>query len=172
MTPKGHNFWWLEVGGTQDTIADADTIRDELLKIAYGGWPMDDHHPEGIEFPGDPTTFHPAPSPFGIPYRALYSRNMENLFFAGRNISATHMALSSTRVMATCALMGQAVGTAAAIAVKHDLTPRGVYEQKMRQLQDTLMEQDSHLPWHTRSIPAMSRAAGSLPDACLVPWRR
>jgi len=38
LTPQGHNFWWLEVGGTEDTIADAETIRDELLKVAYGVW--------------------------------------------------------------------------------------------------------------------------------------
>jgi len=120
---------------------------------------MDDHHPGGVEHPGEPTVFNLAPSPYGIPYRSLYSCNMENLFFAGRNISATHMALSSTRVMATCALMGQAVGTAAAIAVKYRLTPRGVYQQKTRQLQDALMEQDCYLPWHTRVIPEMSHSA-------------
>jgi hypothetical protein len=97
--------------------------------VAYGGWTMDDHHPGGIRYAGPPTIFHPAPSPYGIPYRSLYSRNVENLFFAGRNISATHAAMSSTRVMATCAIMGQAVGTAAAIATRDGLTPRGVYEQ-------------------------------------------
>jgi len=127
--------------------------------IAYGGWPMDDHHPAGLEHPGEPTAFNPTPSPYGIPYRSLYSCNIENLFFAGRNISASHMALSSTRVMATCAVMGQAVGTAAAIAVKSGVTPRGVYEQKIEQLQETLMEQDCYLPWHTRTIPALSRSA-------------
>ena len=91
--------------------------------------------PAGCDWPGEPTIFHPAPSPFGIPYRCLYSRNVENLFCAGRNISATHAALSSTRVMATCATLGQAVGTAAAIAVREGLTPRGVYEQQRRRAQ-------------------------------------
>ncbi|MCA1808657.1 MAG: FAD-dependent oxidoreductase, partial [Lentisphaerae bacterium] len=81
--------------------------------VAYGGWTMDDHFPEGFYKKEAGTTFHPAPSPYGIPYRSLYSRNIENLFMAGRNISATHSALSSTRVMATCATLGQAVGTAA-----------------------------------------------------------
>ena len=92
---------------------------------------MDDHHPDGIKYPGKPTIFHPAPSPYGIPYRALYSKNIDNLFFAGRNISATHAAMSSTRVMATCSLLGQAVGTAAAVAVKNSLNPRGVYQNKL-----------------------------------------
>ena len=72
--------------------------------VAYGGWPMDDHHPDAIHYPGEPTIFHKAPSPYGIPYRSLYAHNIGNLFFAGRNISATHMALSSTRVMRTGAL--------------------------------------------------------------------
>jgi hypothetical protein len=99
--------------------------------VAYGGWTMDDHHPDGFRYKGQPTIFHPAPSPYGIPYRSLYSKNISNLFFAGRNISATHAALSSTRVMATCAIMGQAVGTAAAIAVRDDLSPRGVYEERL-----------------------------------------
>ena len=79
--------------------------------------------------------------------------------FAGRNISATHMAMSSTRVMATCALMGQAVGTAAAIAVKTSLTPRGIYEKKIGELQDLLIEQDCYLPGHARKIPALTKKA-------------
>ena len=127
--------------------------------VAYGGWTMDDHHPAGFRHPGPPTIFHPAPSPYGIPYRCLYSRNVANLLFAGRNISATHAALSSTRVMATCAVCGQAVGTAAAIAVRDGLTPRGVYERRIRELQQTLMDDDCYLPWHAREVPALSRAA-------------
>ena len=65
--------------------------------IAYGGWSMDDHHPSGFRTAERPTIFHPAPSPYGIPYRSTYSRNIENLMFAGRNISVTHTAMSSTR---------------------------------------------------------------------------
>ncbi len=120
---------------------------------------MDDHHPAGFRYPGPPTIFHPAPSPFGIPYRSLYSRNIANLFCAGRNISTTHAALSATRVMATCALCGQAVGTAAAIAARNNLSPRGVYQERIRELQETLMDDDCYLPWHARPVPALSRAA-------------
>ena len=69
---------------------------------------------------------HPAPSPYGIPYGVLYSKNIENLFFAGRNISATHAAMSSTRVMGTCSLLGQAMGNAAAICVREKILPRDV----------------------------------------------
>ncbi len=127
--------------------------------VAYGGWSMDDHHPAGFRYSGEPTIFHPAPSPYGIPYRCLYSKNISNLFFAGRNISATHAALSSTRVMATCARLGQAVGTAAAIAVKCNLTPRGVYERRIEELKQYLMEDDCYLPWNVRKIPELTKAA-------------
>lgn len=127
--------------------------------VAYGGWSMDDHHPGGIRWPGQPTLFHPAPSPYGIPYRCLYSRNVENLLCAGRNISCTHAAMSSTRVMATCALCGQAVGTAASLAVQHQTTPRGVGREHLRELQQALLDDDCYLPWQRRALPALSQPA-------------
>jgi hypothetical protein len=210
------NYWWMEVGGVNDSIGDTEKIRDELLKIAfgvwdhiknhgdhnadywvldwigflpgkresrryvgdyiltqndirsegrfedlaaYGGWPMDDHNPLGFDFPGEPTVFHLAPSPYGIPYRCLYSRNIENLMFAGRNISVTHAALSSTRVMRTCSIVGQAVGTASYIAVKKQTSPRGVCKKYMGELQNMLMEDDCYLPWRTRLISDLSKKA-------------
>lgn len=197
------NYWYMELGGEQDTIHDTEEIRDELIKVAYGiwdfiknsgeydadnweldfvgflpgkresrryvgdhllnqndirnnvefddvvaygGWTMDDHNPAGINTRELPTIFHPAPSPFSIPYRSLYSVNIENLWFAGRNISTTHTALSATRVMATCAICGQAVGTAAAVAKQHKTTPRGVYKDYIKELQKILMEDDCWLP--------------------------
>lgn len=127
--------------------------------VAYGGWTMDDHHPGGIAWMGEPTIFHPAPSPFGIPYRALYSRNVSNLFCAGRNISVTHAAMSATRVMATCATVGQAVGTAASIAVRERVLPREVYTHHIEELQQTLMDDDCYLPWHKRRTSALTRRA-------------
>lgn len=127
--------------------------------VAYGGWTMDDHYPAGFYHPQKGTVFHPAPSPYGIPLRTLYSRNIGNLFCAGRNHSATHAAMSSTRVMATTSLMGQAVGTAAAIAVHENTGPRGVYEQHLSALQNRLMADDCWLPWHTRPVAALSREA-------------
>jgi hypothetical protein len=127
--------------------------------VAYGGWPMDDHPSQAFHYQGEPTVFHRAPSPYGIPYRCLYSRNIENLFFAGRNISATHMGLSSTRVMATCSVIAQAMGTAAALAVKHGCSPRSVYESHIRELQTTLMDDDAWLPGLARPIAPLSSAA-------------
>ncbi|HKJ86294.1 MAG TPA: FAD-dependent oxidoreductase [Spirochaetia bacterium] len=127
--------------------------------IAYAGWSMDNHPPGGFYEPGAPTVFHPAPSPWGVPYRALYSRTVDNLLFAGRNISATHIALSSSRVMRTCAVIGQAAGTAAAIAIEHGTTPRGVYESHLVELQQSLMRQDSYLPGVVRAIAPISSKA-------------
>ena len=218
------NFWYLELGGEYDAIADTEWLRDELLRmaygiwdfvkndpelreknanwrldwvgilpgkresrryvgdhiltqhdvragghfddlVAYGGWSMDDHHPGGFRSPEQPTIYHPAPSPYGIPYRCLYSVNIDNLFCAGRNISVTHTAMSSTRVMATCATLGQAVGTAAAIAALYGLTPRGVYEQRIAELQQTLMDDDCYLPFRRRAIPALTRNAALACDS-------
>ena len=126
--------------------------------VAYGGWSMDDHFPAGIHhLDSHPTIYHPAPSPWGIPYRALYSRNIPNLMFAGRNISTTHTAMSSSRVMATCALVGQAVGTAAACAVAEDCLPDQI---DIRALQVMLMEDDCWLPYtEPRPLPALTREA-------------
>ena len=129
---------------------------------------MDDHHPAGIRTSEKPTIFHFAPSPYGIPFRCMYSNNIENLLFAGRNISVTHRAFSSCRDMATCGVIGQAVGTAAAIATKYNLTPSQVYEQKIHLLQNMLMDDDCYLPFHVRETSeemkkaTVSAAAGNI----------
>lgn len=229
LMPEGNNFWWMEFGGVRDTIADAEEIRDELYRIAYGvweyiknhpdgrgheweldwigslpgkresvrfvgdhtlsqkeveaggdfpdavcygGWTMDDHHPEAIYYPGPPTIYHPAPSPFGIPYRSLYSVNIDNLFFAGRQISTTHMAMSSTRVMATTAMMGQAVGTAAAIAFRTGETPRGVWEHHIEELRQTLLDQDQFIPNAKRRIPELTLRAETNCEILRDGWDR
>ena len=120
--------------------------------VAYGGWPIDDHYPDGFYHEGRPNTNILPERPYSVPYRALYSKNVENLFFAGRNISMTHFAMSSMRVMATCALMGQAVGTAAALAVRHGLTPHGVCVKRLEELQTVLMDADCFLPARERRV--------------------
>ena len=128
--------------------------------ISYGGWPMDDHHPDGFYYPGEPNIFHPAPSPFGISYRTIYSKNINNLYCAGRNISVTHSALSSTRVMATCATLGQAAGTAASLAVKYNITPREVGTNHIAELQNILMKNDMFLPGKRYKVaPVCAEAA-------------
>ena len=147
------------VGDYVLTQRDVEAGRRFDDDVAYGGWTMDDHHPAGFHYPGPPTHYHPVAAPYGIPYRSLYSRNVENLFCAGRNISASHAALSSTRVMATCAVLGQACGTAAALAAREKLTPRDVGRRRIGELQRRLLEDDCFLPGRRRAIPAVSRAA-------------
>ena len=120
--------------------------------VAYGGWPIDDHYPDGFYHEGRPNTNILPERPYTVPYRALYSKNVENLFFAGRNISMTHFAMSSMRVMATCALLGQAVGTAAALATRYGLTPHEVYTRRLEELQTALMDADCFLPALTRPV--------------------
>ena len=125
--------------------------------VAYAGWPMDDHFPAGFYYTeGHPTIFHPAPQPWGLPLRCMISKNIENLVFAGRNISVTHAALSSSRVMATCAILGQALGTAAALAI-HDNCH--IEKVDIKKLQAMLMEDDCYLPWHSREVSALSKEA-------------
>lgn len=136
---------------TQRDISDGVQFDDV---VAFGGWPLDDHYPMGFYHKGTPNTDVYTNPPYPIPYRTLYSKNVENLFFAGRNISTTHMALSSTRVMLTCGLLGQAVGTAAAIGVKEKLTPNGVYKEKIGSLQRILMDNDCFLPGKKRAVSA------------------
>jgi len=90
--------------------------------IAYGGWSLDLHPPEGVDAPElEPCAQHPVPFLYDIPLSCCRARDLDNLLFAGRNISATHVAFSSTRVMATCAAVGQGVGTAAAQMARDDL---------------------------------------------------
>lgn len=134
---------------TQRDISDGVVFPDE---IAYGGWSLDDHFPGGFYHKGRPNTNILTPPHYSLPYRALYSRNVENLFFAGRNISMTHTAMSSIRVMATCILLGEAVGRAAAIAAKHDTTPHGVYKNYLGDLQKSLLDGDCFLPSLRREI--------------------
>ena len=144
---------------TEADLRSGGHFEDE---IAYGGWPMDDHNPFGMEKNGDSNTASimiPVDEPYGLPYRALYSKNIENLMFAGRNISVTHVALSSTRVMATCALRGQAMGTGAAIALRYGCTPRGVYEKHIKELQDILLDDGVFQPHIPREVGKLSKEA-------------
>ncbi|WP_425395383.1 FAD-dependent oxidoreductase [Aeoliella sp.] len=146
--------------------------------VAYGGWTIDDHHPHGYFAPG-PLAYHAYLHKVSIPYRCLYSRNVSNLMMAGRNVSATHVGFSGIRVMRTCATMGQAAGTAAAIARRGRTCPRGVYESHLAELQQALLRdgayllgatnQDEHDLARTATIRASSVAeANDIPDAWLA----
>lgn len=78
--------------------------------------------------------------PCWAPYRTLYSRNIDNLFMAGRDISVTHDGLGPVRVMRTCGMMGEIVGKAAWISVRHETTPRGVYEKHLPLLRELMAQ--------------------------------
>jgi hypothetical protein len=215
-----YGYWWVEFGGLLDTIADNETIRDELLAImmgvwdhiknsghhpesenwaldwfgflpgkresrrfigkhlltqgdleeavhfadviAYGGWPMDTHPPQGIEAKDRNPCHQPVTKyVYGIPLRALISANVENLIFVGRNISATHIAFSSTRLMATCGVMGQGAGTFAAMAIQEGL-PLGEAlhnHDLIKKTQQQLIRQDAYLPGVQAEENLASRAA-------------
>ena len=203
--------WFLELGGTRDTFADAEEIRDDLFRliygiwdhvknhcqedrekaatyalgwvgyvtgkrenrrligdviltqndivdktpfedaVAYGAWVVDDHYSEGFFHDGqfgvhqDRHDYAAYGEEFSIPFRSLYSRNVDNLMMAGRNHSATHLGMSNTRVMLTCALMGHAAGTGAALCIHKDLTPRGVYQDCMEQLQQQILKEGAYI---------------------------
>ena len=128
--------------------------------IAYGGWQIDDHLPGGFLMDaknGGHLRKRRLSEPYGIPFRCLYSVNISNLMFAGRNISATHVGISTTRVMGTVGVLGQAAGTAAAIAVKNNLLPRQAGQKKIKEIQATLMEDDCFLPGFRREISQLSK---------------
>lgn len=135
---------------TEHDIIAGGRFPDE---VAYGGWPMDDHNPYGMrrnEQMNLPSVMIPVKEPYGIPLRCLISKDVPNLMFAGRNISVTHAALSSTRVMGTCAVIGQAAGTAAAVALEKKIDPQAVEHQTVQRL---LMDDGAFLP-HLRREPS------------------
>lgn len=128
---------------TQNDVVEQRPYDDASVTTS---WWIDLHYPDPANtkfFPGEefkaickqePVEFYP------IPYRCFYSRNIENLFMAGRNISVTHVALGTVRVMRTTAMMGEVVGMAASICRQHDAQPRAVYTEYLPELK-ALMEQ-------------------------------
>ena len=123
--------------------------------VAYGGWSLDEHNPGGIENLSEPPSYfhHHFDEVYQFPFRSLYSKNVPNLMFAGRNVSQTHIALSSSRIMATCALMGQAVGTAATICNKKNIFPREVAQKHIKELQEQLLRDDVFIPKRPANDP-------------------
>ncbi len=127
--------------------------------VAYGGWPMDEHPPMGLFHKGPPVRYLNFPGCYSIPYRCYCSRNVENLMMVGRDISVSKMALGSVRVMGTCAVGGQAAGTAAAMAAEKKILPRDV-GRHIFELQQTLLKDDCHIPGFKNEDPAdLARAA-------------
>lgn len=116
--------------------------------VGYGGWSLDEHNPGGIENLAEPASYfhYRFDKVYEIPFACLYSENVPNLLFAGRNVSVSHIALSSTRLQGTCATMGQAVGTAAAMCVKKSIDPRELRASYINELQEQLLRDDAYIP--------------------------
>ena len=127
---------------TQNDIVEQKAFADG---IAFGGWSIDLHPPQGMYATQSGSKHMFTDGVYTIPYRSLYSGNVSNLMFAGRNISASHVAFGTTRVMATCAVMGEAAGTAAALCAANRLSPRAIGEAHLERLLQTLLRQDASL---------------------------
>ena len=123
----------------------ANRIFDDA--VAYGGWPMDVHVPGGIlDFNSPASHVYNFEGCYTIPYRCYYSRNIDNLMMAGRDISTSKMAFSSARLMGTCSVGGQAVGTAAALAIHYGCSPREIGQFHITELQQKLLKDDCYIP--------------------------
>jgi hypothetical protein len=126
-----------------DYILKEDDITKYVLHedgTASSTWSIDLHYPDPsntLNFPGaefKSIAKHTNIYPYPVPYRCLYSRNIDNLFMAGRNISVTHVALGTTRVMRTTGMLGEVVGMAASLCRQHDILPRAVYQHHLDEL--------------------------------------
>ncbi|NCA10514.1 FAD-dependent oxidoreductase, partial [bacterium] len=130
---------------TQDDIVSKREFPDGCVPTT---WSIDLHYPKeeyAKKFPDNPfisIAVHDrrVDRTYGypVPYRCFYSKDIENLFMAGRCVSVTHEALGTVRVMKTCGMMGEVVGKAASVAVKHGATPRGVHEKHWGEMHDLL----------------------------------
>ena len=150
------------------------TQSDMVNRVAYEdgcvptSWTIDLHYTRneygsskgfgGDEFiAGSSATAYPRP--YWVPYRCLYSRNVANLFMAGRNISVTHEALGTVRVMRTTGMMGEIVGMAAALCKKYETTPRGVYTDRLSDLKRLMKQEDFGETWMERIGPSLTTGA-------------
>jgi hypothetical protein len=157
---------------TQDDLTDGWKKRDDGVSI--GGWPFDEHPPGGFDDWDQPPAYSkPIKEPYNIAFEALYSTNIDNLMMAGRNISNSHVAFTSTRVMATCACTGQAIGTAAALCASKKIPPPELRKHHIGELQQRLLRDDQSIRAignqdrldlaRTAKISASSHLAGADP---------
>ncbi len=146
--------WVAHVGGKRETrrlLGDYILKEDDLVKRVNhedasftATWSIDLHFPDpenSRQFPDGPfiaSNRHVFIHPYGVPYRCLYSRNVKNLFMAGRDISCTHVALGTVRVMRTTAMMGEVVGMAASLCRTHNALPRDIYRQHLPELKELM----------------------------------
>jgi len=125
---------------TQQDVEEARHFEDA---IGYGGYAVDLHDPTGERVTQVDIVFHSIPPLWSLPYRCLYSKDLDNLFLAGRLVSVTHLALGTVRLMKTLATGGQAVGLAAGLCKRYGCSPRDVYAQHCAELQQQLLKRDA-----------------------------
>ena len=156
---------------TEQDVLEARPFPDA---IAHGGWPIDLHPPGGVDATDEMPCHHvQVPHLYGIPLRSCVARDIPNLLFAGRNISATHVAFATTRVMGTCFAMGQGVGTAAAHAAQRGMDAHALCDSPadIAAIQQSLLRQDSFIPGVAYDDPrdlarqARISASSEQPDA-------
>ena len=123
--------------------------REHYDAVSYGGWAIDLHPADGVYANRNGCDQWHSKGVYQIPYRSMYSRDLDNLFLAGRVISASHIAHGSTRVMMTCAHGGQAVAVASAMCLEENLKPRDLSaEDRIEQLQQRLLGTGQYIPGH------------------------
>lgn len=160
LYPNHKLNWAAYVSGKRESrrlLGDVVLTKEDIVNgVAYpdgcvpATWSIDLHLPdpqydkgfEGDEFISK-AYYTEYSKPYWVPYRCLYSRNISNLFMAGRDISVTHEALGAVRVMRTCGMMGEVVGMAASLCKKHDTTPRGVYAEHLEKLKKLMLGEDA-----------------------------
>ncbi|WP_022919502.1 FAD-dependent oxidoreductase [Ruania albidiflava] len=127
------------------TLVQDDVLGQELFddRVGHGGWSIDLHPPGGMYATEKGSRHWHPDGNYHIPLRSLYSANVSNLWLAGRTISASHVAFGTTRVMATCAVIGEAAGTAAALAVQHQVTPRELATEQITAVHRALVRADA-----------------------------
>ena len=146
--------WVAYVAGKRESrrlLGDHVLTENDLTEeIAYPDasftttWSIDLHYPDpenGKHFPGEEFKSiceHGKTNPYAVPYRCLYSRNIDNLFMAGRNISVSHIALGTVRVMRTTGMMGEVVGMAAGLCTEHKALPRDIYTSHLEELKSLM----------------------------------
>lgn len=157
-------------------LTENDILENKLFQdaVAYGGWPIDNHAAKGLDDKDvAPSFIRQFPGLYTIPYRCYCNKDFKNLMQAGRILSATKLAMASTRVMGTCAVGGQAVGTAAAMCTAKKCLPMELMGD-MDRLQQQLLKEDCYIPGianhdprdlaRAAAVSASSQKAGSAPE--------
>ena len=157
--------------GGDYTLIQQDIINQTHFDdaIAYGGWAIDLHPSEGVYSGYHGCTQYHSKGVYTIPYRCIYSKDVSNLFFAGRLISVSHVAFGSTRVISTGTLCGQAAAAAAVLCLENNMFPREIYEKgQIGELQKRLMQSGQYIPRVASKQPAdLVHEARILPSSSL-----